>query len=310
MAHDHAHAHAGPHGHAHSHAHSHSNSRSQLGAAVALTLGYAVVEALGGWWGGSLALLADAGHMATDGAALGLAALAAWAARRPASARHSFGLGRTEMFAALANSLVMLAVVALLAFEAMARLSHPEPVRGAAVSVVAAAGLAINLLVARLLSGGTHNMNTRGALLHVLGDVLGSVAALVSGLVIATTGWTPIDPLLSLFIAALLVVSSLRLLRDAVHALMEGVPPELSLPEVGRALAAVPGVASVHDLHIWMLSGERVSLSAHVVVTDMTRWEDTLLALQHVASERFRIEHVTLQPEPQSRVLRRIDAPC
>jgi cobalt-zinc-cadmium efflux system protein len=294
--------------HEHSHSHSHARSKSHLGAAVALTLGYALVEAFGGWWSGSLALLADAGHMATDGAALGLAALAAWAARRPASMRHSFGLGRAEMFAALANSLVMLAVVALLAFEAFARLEHPIEVHGVAVSAVAAAGLAINLLVARLLSGGARNMNTRGALLHVLGDILGSVAALVSGLVIATTGWMPIDPLLSLFISALLVVSSLRLLRDAVHALMEGVPPELSLPEVGTAMAAVPGVESVHDLHIWMLSGERVSLSAHVVVEDLARWEDTLAALQHLAAERFRIEHVTLQPEPQRRVLRRIDA--
>ncbi len=290
-------------------AHAHAHSHSRLSAAVAVTLGYALVEALGGWWSGSLALLADAGHMASDGAALALAALAAWAARRPASERHSFGLGRTEMFAALANSLVMLAVVALLAFEAVARLSQPQPVQGAAVSAVAAVGLALNLYVARLLSGGARNMNTRGALLHVLGDILGSVAALASGLVIAFTGWTPIDPLLSLFIAALLVVSSLRLLRDAVHALMEGVPPELSLPEVGAAMAAVPGVESVHDLHIWMLSGERVSLSAHVVVPDLAHWEDTLRALQHLAADRFRIEHVTLQPEPQCRVLRRIDAP-
>lgn len=294
---------------AHDHAHDHVRPHSRLGAAVALTLGYALVEAAGGWWGGSLALLADAGHMATDGAALGLAALAAWAARRPASEKHSFGLGRAEMFAALANSLVMLGVVGLLAFEAFARLEQPVAVRGGAVSAVAAAGLAVNLWVARLLSGGAHNMNTRGALLHVLGDILGSVAALTAGLVIATTGWTPIDPLLSLFIAALLVASSLRLLRDAVHALMEGVPPELSLPEVGSAMAAVPGVESVHDLHIWMLSGERVSLSAHVVVDDLARWEDTLRALQRVASERFRIEHVTLQPEPQRRILRRIDAP-
>ncbi|HKI65560.1 MAG TPA: cation diffusion facilitator family transporter [Burkholderiales bacterium] len=290
-------------------AHDHVHTHSRLGAAVALTLGYALVEAAGGWWSGSLALLADAGHMAGDGAALGLAALAAWAARRPASERHSFGLGRAEMFAALANSLAMLAIVALLAYEALARLSQPVPVHGGAVSAVAAAGLAVNLWVAWLLSGGPRNMNTRGALLHVLGDILGSVAALASGVVIVATGWTPIDPLLSLFIAALLVVSSLRLLREAVHALMEGVPPELSLPEVGTAMAAVPGVVSVHDLHIWMLSGERVSLSAHVVVADLARWEDTLRALQHVAAERFRIDHVTLQPEPQQRVLRRIDAP-
>jgi cobalt-zinc-cadmium efflux system protein len=293
---------------AHPH-HHHLRQASRLGLAVALTLGYALVEAAGGWWSGSLALLADAGHMATDGAALGLAALAAWAARQPASARHSFGLGRAEMFAALANSLVMLAIVALLAFEAFARLENPQAVRGAAVSVVAALGLAVNLYVARLLSRGARNLNTRAAMLHVVGDVLGSVAALAAGLVIAVTGWTPIDPLLSLFICLLLVASSVRLLREAVHGLMEGVPPGISLEEVGAALAAVPGVASVHDLHVWMLSGERLSLSAHVVVCELAQWEDTLRALQRVAEERFRIDHVTLQPEPQHRVLRRIDAP-
>ncbi len=297
--------------HGHAHTHPHRGQRwNHLALAVALTLGYAVIEAFGGWWSGSLALLADAGHMATDGAALGLAALAAWAARRPASERHSYGLGRVEIFAALANSLVMLTVVVLLAYEALRRFEQPMPVHGGAVSVVAAVGLAVNLFVARLLSSGeAHNLNTRGALLHVLGDILGSVAALSAGLVIAATGWTPIDPLLSLFIAVLLVASSLRLLRDAVHALMEGVPRALSLAEVGTAMAAVPGVVSVHDLHIWMLSGERVSLSAHVIVPDMGCWEDTLRALQQVAAERFRIEHVTLQPEPQRRVLRRFDAP-
>jgi cobalt-zinc-cadmium efflux system protein len=297
------------HDHPHHHHRSGGSTAGRLGLAVALTLGYALVEAAGGWWSGSLALLADAGHMATDGAALGLAALAAWAARQPASARHSFGLGRAEMFAALANSLVMLAIVTLLALEAFARLESPQAVRGAAVSAVAAVGLAVNLYVARLLARDAHNLNTRGALLHVIGDVLGSVAALTAGLVIATTGWTPIDPLLSLFICVLLVGSSAKLLRDAVHGLMEGVPPGVSLEDVGAALAAVPGVASVHDLHVWMLSGERLSLSAHVVVADLAQWEDTLRALQRVAEERFRIGHVTLQPEPQQRVLRRIDAP-
>jgi len=298
--------------HVHRHDHPHDRARGgaagRLGLAVALTLGYALVEATGGWWSGSLALLADAGHMATDGAALALAALAAWAARRPVSERHSFGLGRAEMFAALANSAVMLAIVVLLALEAFARLGRPQAVHGVAVSAVAAVGLAVNLYVARVLSHDAHNLNTRAALLHVIGDLLGSVAALASGVVIATTGWTPIDPLSTLFICVLLVASSVKLLRDAVHGLMEGVPPEVSLPDVGTALATVPGVVSVHDLHVWMLSGERLSLSAHVVVADLARWEDTLLALQRVAEERFRIDHVTLQPEPQQRVLRRIDA--
>ena len=297
---------------ARAHAHDHSGDRRDtqrhLALAVAITLGYAVVEAAGGWWAGSLALLADAGHMATDGASLALAALAAWAARRPVSARHSFGLGRAEMFAALANSLVMLAIVALLAIEAYGRLAAPHAVRGVEVSAVAGVGLALNLYVARLLSQHAHNLNTRAALLHVMGDLLGSVAALASGVVIWATDWTPIDPLATFVICVLLVASSVKLLLEAVHGLMEGVPPGVSLQEVGEALAAVPGVASVHDLHVWMLSGERLSLSAHVVVADLARWEDTLAALQRVAEARFRIDHVTLQPEPQQRVLRRVDA--
>jgi cobalt-zinc-cadmium efflux system protein len=291
------------------HHHHRLESHRVLGLAVVLTLGYAVVEAAGGWWAGSLALLADAGHMATDGASLALAALAAWAARRPVSARHSFGLGRAEMFAALANSVAMLLIVALLALEAYARLSSPQAVHGLEVSAVAAAGLGLNLYVARLLARDAHNLNTRAALVHVMGDLLGSVAALTSGLVIATTGWTPIDPLATLVICLLLVTSSVKLLREAVHGLMEGVPPGISLREVGEALAAVPGVASVHDLHVWMLSGERLSLSAHVVVADLAQWDSTLRALQRVAEERFRIDHVTLQPEPAQRILRRIDAP-
>ncbi|MGA8051067.1 MAG: cation diffusion facilitator family transporter [Burkholderiales bacterium] len=300
MAHD--------HNHEHHHYRPRGDASRRLWLAVALTLGYALVEAAGGWWAGSLALLADAGHMVTDGASLALAALAAWVARRPVSARHSFGLGRAEMFAALANSLVMLAIVVLLAFEAYVRLASPQPVHGLEVSVVAAAGLALNLYVARLLARDAHNLNTRAALLHVMGDLLGSVAALASGLVIAATGWTTIDPLATFVICVLLIASSVKLLREAVHGLMEGVPPGISLKEVGEALATVPGVVSVHDLHVWMLSGERLSLSAHVVVADLAQWESTLRALQRVAEERFHVDHVTLQPEPQQRVLRRVDA--
>jgi cobalt-zinc-cadmium efflux system protein len=168
---------------------------------------------------------------------------------------------------------------------------------GEAVSATALVGLAINLLVAWLLSRGGKNVNIRAALLHVVGDLLGSAAALIAGIVILTTGWTPIDPLLSLLVGALLVFSSLRLLREALHGLMEGVPLHLSLPEIGLAMAAVDGVVSVHDLHVWSLSGERVALSAHVVVSDIDAWADLLPRLRSQLEDRFRIEHVTLQPE-------------
>jgi len=296
-----------PHEHAHHH-HSETTGRL-LWLATGLTLGYAGVEAGVGWWAGSLALVADAGHMVNDAAALALAAVAAWLARRPASARHSYGFGRAEFLAALVNSLGLLVLVAWIAVSAVQRLQSPQPVSGAAVSLAAAAGLAINILVAWLLSRGEKNLNVHAALLHVLGDLLGSVAALLSGVVIAFTGWTPIDPLLSLGIGALVLVSSLRLLRESLHGLMEGAPFALAPEEVGRALAAVPGVASIHDLHIWSVASERVMLSAHLVVRDLRQWETVLDACHVLLVERFGIQHATLQPEPETRIVRWVGKP-
>ncbi|MDZ7622183.1 MAG: cation diffusion facilitator family transporter [Candidatus Competibacteraceae bacterium] len=274
-----------------------------LWLAAGLTLAYAAVEAGVGWWAGSLALVADAGHMINDAAALTLAAIAAWLARRPASARHSYGFGRAEFLAALVNSLALLILVAWIAVSAVQRLQTPQPVIGEAVSLAAAAGLAINLLVAWLLSRGERNLNVRAALLHVIGDLLGSVAALISGVIITFTGWTPIDPLLSLGIGALIVVSSLRLLRQALHGLMEGVPFNIAPEQVGQALATVPGVASVHDLHIWSVASEQTLLSAHLVVRDLRQWETVLDACHALLAERFGIEHATLQPEPETRTV-------
>ncbi len=283
-----------------------------LWLAMGLTFAYAGVEAVVGWWAGSLALVADAGHMVNDAGALALAAAAAWVARRPASRLHSYGFGRAEFFAALVNSLALLALVAWLAISAVQRLQDPRPVAGEAVSVTAALGLLINILVAWLLSRGDRNLNTRAALLHVVGDLLGSVAAMIAGLVIAFTGWTPIDPLLSLLIAALIVTSSLRLLREALHGLMEGVPLRLSLEEIGRAMAAVPGVVSVHDLHIWSVSPDKTMLSAHLRIEDLRRWEAVLNDTRTLLHDRYDIDHVTLQPElnqhPIRLVARRGDA--
>ena len=280
-----------------------------LWLATGLTLAYAGVEAGVGWWAGSLALVADAGHMVNDAAALALAAVAAWLAHRPASARHSYGFGRAEFLAALVNSLGLLVLVAWITVSAVQRLRDPQPVIGEAVSLAAAVGLAINIGVAWLLSRGERNLNTRAALLHVLGDLLGSVAALLAGVVIAVTGWTPIDPLLSLGIGALVLVSSLRLLREALHGLMEGVPFALAPEEVGRALATAPGVASVHDLHIWSVAPERVMLSAHLVVRDLRQWETVLDACHALLAERFGIQHATLQPEPETRIVRWVNSP-
>ena len=274
------------------------DTRYLLTLALGLTLVYAAVEAVGGWIAGSLALLGDAGHMLTDSTALGLAALAAWISRRPPSPRHSYGLGRVETRAARVNALLMVAVVTAVSTAAVGRLLDPPPVRGGLVIGVAVMGLLVNLLVARLLMRGRENINVRGALLHVLGDLLGSLAALISGVVILSTGWRPIDPILSLLIVVLILVSSLRLLRDVVHTLLEGVPRHLDLGEVGRAMAEIEGVLSVHDLHIWSLSGDTTALSAHVVLRRIEGWELVLARLRGLLDGRFGISHVTLQPEP------------
>ncbi|BAN36882.1 cation diffusion facilitator family transporter (plasmid) [Sulfuricella denitrificans skB26] len=292
------------------HDHNHGEAAGWvLWFAVALTLAFAGVEAGVGWWAGSLALVADAGHMVNDAGALVIAAVAGWIARRPASRLHSYGLGRAEFIAALVNSLGLLALVVWLSVSAVTRLQAPQPVQGEAVSLTAALGLAINIGVAWLLSRGAQNLNTRAAMLHVIGDLLGSVAALIAGVVITFTGWTPIDPLLSMAIGALILVSSLRLLRQALHGLMEGVPLHLSLEEIGLALAGVPGVKSVHDLHVWSVASDEIMISAHLLVEDMHQWQSILEASRTLLHDRFDIGHVTLQPEADIHVLHLLPIP-
>jgi len=276
-----------------------------LSRVAIITVAFAAAEAVGGWWTGSLALLSDAGHMLTDAGALALGALAAWMARRPPSQRHSYGLGRAEVVAAMINATVMLALVIALGYESFLRLKSPSPVNGAGAAAIAAVGLGVNLWVLRRLAAHHHDLNTRAARLHVLGDVLGSIAALVSGALIAATGWTPIDALASLAICVLISVSAVRLMRESLHALMEGVPHGLSVEAIGAEMARVEGVLSVHDLHVWTLSGSRTALSAHVVVRNLAEWDRMLGDLQHRLHDAFGIDHVTLQPESTTRPLMR-----
>ena len=297
--HDHHHdcrsGHEHEHGHSHDHPHSHSAAGKTLLIALVLTIGFSIVEFIADSRSGSLALLADAGHMVTDGASLGISALAAWLAARPPSRRHTYGLGRAELLAALFNALTMLVVVLGIAIEAWRRLHDQGQIDGATVSVVAVIGLLVNLLVAWILSRAEQSLNTRAALLHVMGDVLGSLAAIAAGSVIWFTGWTPIDPLLSILIAGLILFSSVRLLREALHATLDGVPLHLDIEVLGRALAGVPGVTEVHDLHVWPIAAERLALSAHVRVHSLADWAEVLVALSAVASAQG-IEHVTFQP--------------
>jgi cobalt-zinc-cadmium efflux system protein len=284
----------------HKHRHHHSEHGSPSGSlivALLLTLCFAGVEALAGWWSGSLALLSDAAHMITDASALGLAAGAAWLARRPPSLLHSYGLLRAEVLAALVNSVLMLVLIGFIVHEAIERFGTPRDIAGGAVVLVAVAGLVVNLGVAWILHRGEQTLNSRAALLHVLGDALGSVAAIVSGIVILASDWTPIDPLMSLFVAALIGVSALRLLREVVHVLMEGVPLNIRLDAVGRDLARVPGVLRVHDLHVWTLSSGTLALSAHLEMSDLDRWPAILATARQTLASAHGINHVTLQPE-------------
>jgi cobalt-zinc-cadmium efflux system protein len=274
------------------------DSRRLLTLAIFLTAGFAVVELIGGWLAGSLALISDAGHMVTDSLALALAAIAAWVARRPPSSHKTYGYGQLETVAAFVNALFMVGVVVSISVFAVDRLLTPAPVEGHTVTWIALIGLGINITAAWLLMGGKRNINVRAALVHVMGDLLGSVAALISGVVIVFTDWTPIDPILSLLIALLILSSSIRILRDALHGLLGGVPAHLDSEQVDRAVADTEGVVSVHDLHIWSLSAETTALSAHVVVSSMADWPGVLDRLRTLLDRDFGIRHVTLQPEP------------
>lgn len=289
LSHSHADDNA-PHQH-HSHAH-HS-----YGWAMLLTLGFAFVEAATGILSGSLALLSDAGHMLTDSLSLLLAGLAAWFAQKPPSERHSYGLARLEILAALTNSLFMLGIVGFIIHEAYSRFQNPPPVNGQAVIIVAFIGLLINLGVGWLLTRGEDSLNRRAALLHVIGDALGSVAALTAGIVISLTGWLPIDPILSVVVALLILLSTLNLLRETIHVLMEGVPRHIKLNLVGEKLAGLAGVSSVHDLHIWTLSSGQIAISAHLEISDLTLWPRILNDARTLLTKDFGIGHVTLQPE-------------
>ena len=298
------------HPHAHLHAHLDGDavnthvvvgrSQTALVLALLLTLLFAAIEAVTGMLANSLALISDAGHMVTDAAALGLALFAQHIARRPPSSRHSFGFGRAEALAAFVNCIAMLALVAWIIVEAVSRFNKPEHVHGNVVLVVAAIGIAINLLVAWILSRDSQSMNTRAALVNVMGDLLGSIAAVVAGAVIYFTGWVRIDPLLSILVSLLILKSTISVLRESYHFLMKGVPLHIDYVQVGADLAAIDGVHAVHDLHIWDMAPGEPALTCHLQITDLASWPAVLASVQAMLLTRYAIDHVTLQPEPTS----------
>ncbi len=269
----------------------------RLWIVLAVTTVFMVVEAAGGWVSGSLALLADAGHMLTDVGALSLSLLTAWIARRPADDRNTYGYLRWEILAALINGAALIVIAVWVVVEAVHRVGNPQPVRGGLLLVVAAAGLVANLVALAVLHGAhQHNLNTRGAYLHVLGDVLGSVAALVAGVVILRTGWMPIDPILSVLMALVILGGAWRLIRECTNVLLEAVPSGVSMTEVQGRMLEVDGVSAVHDLHVWTVTSGVVAMSGHAVVPDLEAHPGVLEEIR-VQMGRLGIGHVTIQLE-------------
>lgn len=285
------------HDHGRHEGHTHAGSTAALKAALALTLVFFFAELVGGWMANSLALLADAGHMFTDVGALGLSLFVAWFSRQPSTARKTYGYLRWEILAAFLNGSALLLVSTVIVWEAVGRLRNPEPLESGLMLVVASGGLVVNIIAARLLHGAAaHSLNVRGAYLHVISDLLGSVAVILAALAIRYRGWTIADPVASIVMTALIVRGAWQLVRESVDVLLEAVPPHISLDSVRAAITAVPGVASVHDLHVWTVTSGMVAMSAHVVSPDPGQHQEALERIC-AAMAPFGIGHVTVQIE-------------
>lgn len=297
---DHAPTNVGSHEHSgHTHRHGRASaSRKRLVLVTLLTAAYMIAEAVGGWWTGSLALFADAGHMLADVAALTLALMAVWFGARPATPGKTFGYHRLEILAAFINGIVLVLIALFIFYEAYWRWFSPTPVRSVPMTIVAAGGLAINLVCARLLHADRHDdLNVRGAWLHIISDALGSVGAIIAGLIITFFGWYAADPLISAVISLLIVWSSWHLIREATNVLLEGTPAHINLAAVEDAILETEGVADVHDLHVWTITSGREALSAHVIHAHAISQPGLLKELRTKLHDRFGVDHLTLQME-------------
>ena len=293
--HDHAHSHAHPHAHS-GHDHAQGASAQRLAWALAVLLAFTAVEAVGGWWVNSLALLSDAVHMAADSAALLFALIAIRLSARAPKAAMTYGNGRWQTLAAFVNGLALLVLTAGLVAEALYRLWQPEAVEGGWMLVIAVLGAVANLAALFALTGG-ESLNERGARLHVLSDLLGSAAAIAAAGLILVFGWTIADPLLSLLVSVLILRSGWRLTRDSAHVLLEGAPPGLTAAQVREALSDVSGVASAHHVHVWSLDGAEPMVTLHVRLDAAADPQVTLRAVHARLHDALDIEHATVQIE-------------
>lgn len=286
--------------HTHSHSSQDSNAKRLLWAFV-ITAVFMVAEVIGGLLSGSLALLADAGHMLTDAAALLVALVAVQFARRPANARHTFGWLRLTTLAAFVNAIALVVITILIVWEAIQRFYHPQPIAGWAMLIIAFAGLFANIASFWILHRGSEekNLNVRAAALHVLGDLLGSVGAIVAALVILWTGWTPIDPILSVLVSCLVLRSAWSLLKESVNELLEGAPSAVDIEALKKKLSrSIPEVRNVHHVHIWLV-GEKPLMTLHVQVIPPHDHDALLERIHHFLADEYQIEHATVQMEYQ-----------
>ena len=278
--------------------HALTQQKKALGIALAITAAVMLVEVIGGFLSRSLALLADAGHMFTDAAALGLSLFAFWLSGRPRTVRRTFGWRRFEIFAAFVNGVSLWVIAAVIAYEAFQRLASPPEVKSGLMMAVAAVGLVSNVLVGAILFRGREkSLNIKGAFLHVMADALGSVGVLIAALLIALTNSFIWDPIVSMGVCILILWSSGRLVRDSFLVFMEGAPGHLDVAAIERTLAEVPGVAGVHDLHVWTITSGFVSLSAHLKVARGRDVAEVIHQAHEVVSTKYGVLHTTFQPE-------------
>lgn len=299
--HDHPHDHSHPHSGAGRHHHDHTRGASQrtLLIVLALTFGYMIAEAVGGYLANSLALLSDAGHMLTDVAALALSLLAVRFASRPATPNKTYGFYRLEILAALTNGVTLIVLSVLICIEAYGRFRRPEDVQGWTLIWISTGGLLVNVVSAWMLSRSAHadSLNMRGAFVHVLGDLLGSAAAIAAGVLIVWRGWRWADPLFSVVISLLIVYNSWRIVADAVNVLLEGAPSHINMAAVEQAIREVAGVRAIHDLHIWTITSDRHVLTAHIVVSSADESCRVLREVRTLLADRFNLAHSTIQIE-------------
>lgn len=278
-----------------------STNKRNLTIILVVTLTFAFVELIGGIWSGSLALIADFFHMITDSFSILIALVMAHISQRPATTDYTYGHGRSEVIGALINGLFMLGIIGFLIHEGIDRIMNPQEVKSIGIIIIASGGLLVNLFAMYMLKN-SHTLNSKAALLHVIGDFLGSLAALSAGIIIYFTGYTIFDPIISLIVSAILIYPTYNIIKQSIRVLMEGVPEHINYKEVGDSIKEIEGVMSLHDLHIWSMTAEHCSLSSHIQIVRIEDWPTILIKIQEMLSEKYLINHVTLQPEIKNKL--------